>query len=122
MWLQIQNLTHPLPTPLRVRDCRSFGCRLRGLMFRRRLATDEGLWLRGSRLSRLESAIHMLFVFFDLGVLWLDDRGVVVDRRLARRWRPLYISRRPARDVLEIAPARLEEFQIGDALRLLPLD
>ncbi len=114
--LVVNNLTRPLNHPLRVRDCCSFLCRLRGLMFRRALAQERGLLLRGTRLSRLETAIHMLFVFFDLGVIWLDDQGVVVDRCLARRWRPLYLPRCAARDVLEVTPERLEEFHVGDRI------
>lgn len=121
MEFAVRNLNRPLSRPLRARDCSSFLCRLRGLMFRRTLSPEQGLLLRGHRSGRLETAIHMLFVFFDLGVLWLDAAGVVVDRRWARRWRPLYVPHAPAQLVLEIHPSRLEEFQVGDALQLDPL-
>lgn len=120
--LRVENRSRPLRRPLQVRDCVTFACRLRGLMFRRALSPEEGLLLRGGRMSRLDSAIHMLFVYFDLGVLWLDAQGRVVDRRRARRWRPLYVPSCPARDVLEIHPDRLEEFQLGDRLHFAALD
>ncbi len=100
----------------RVRRCTSFLCRLRGLTFRRRLDDDEGLLLVGRRENRADAAIHMFFVFFSIAVVWLDKSGRVVDARLARPFRPLYIPRAPARDILEGPPALLERVQIGERL------
>lgn len=60
----------------------------------------------------------MLFVWQDLGVVWIDTGGEVVDVQLARRWRLAYAPQRPARYVLEIAPSRLPDFEIGDKVRL----
>ncbi|MCX7681164.1 MAG: DUF192 domain-containing protein [Anaerolineae bacterium] len=96
--------------------CASFCCRLRGLMFRRPLGDGEGLWLVGEQESRLATAIHMLFVFFPIAAIWLDRNGRVVDARLARPFRPVYIPRAPARDVLEGPPGLLERVNIGDIL------
>lgn len=101
----------------RVRRCASFPCRLRGLTFRRRLGDDEGLLLVGRRESRADTAIHMFFVFFPIAAVWLDEGGQVVDMHLACPFRPLYVPRAPARDVLEGPPALLERVRIGDQLR-----
>jgi hypothetical protein len=38
----------------------------------------------------------------------------VVDKIRARSWQPAYISRHPARYVLEIHPERCGEFEVGD--------
>lgn len=116
-WLVAWNETRGERLVRRVRRCSSFGCRLRGLMFRRSPADDEGLLLMGGRESRSESAIHMLFVFFPIAAVWLDSGGKVVDAQLARPFRPLYVPRGPARDVLEGPPALLERVQIGDLVR-----
>ena len=96
--------------------CATFACRLRGLTFRRELGSWGGLLLDQGRDSRVETAIHMLGVFMDLAVVWISQGRQVVDLRLARAWRPFYVPRRPARYVLEIAPQRLAEFEIGDRL------
>ena len=101
----------------RVRRCTSFLCRLRGLTFRRSLGDDEGLLLVGNRESRIDTAIHMFFVFFPIAAIWLDQDGEIVDAQLARPFRPLYVPRAPARDVLEGSPALLEQVRIGDTLR-----
>jgi len=101
----------------RVRACRSFLCRLRGLTFRRSLSDDEGLLLVEQRQSRVESAIHMFFVFFPIAVIWLDQDDRVVDMRLARPFYPLYVSRSAARSVLEGPPRLLDMVDVGDRLR-----
>ena len=117
VWVAVWNETRGERLLGRVRRCGSFLCRLRGLTFRRHLDSGEGLLLMGRRESRADTAIHMLFVFFSIAAVWLDGSGRVVDARLARPFRPLYIPRAPAQDVLEGPPALLERVQVGDQLR-----
>jgi len=115
--VSVYNLSRPFNSPLRVEYCASFPCRLRGLTFRRKLAFDEGLLLVHSRQGRLETAIHMLGVWMELTVVWIDDSHEVVDVRKARPWRFGYLPKRPARYVLEIAAIRRDEFEVGDKVR-----
>ncbi|HIE58275.1 MAG TPA: hypothetical protein EYP88_08605 [Anaerolineales bacterium] len=115
--ITIQNLTRPLEHPLRAKYCNRFACQFRGLMFRRSLLPDEGLLLVQSRENRLESAIHTLFMFIDLAVVWIDSAQRVVDVKLARRWHPLYMPQSPASAVLELPAYWLHEFKIGDQLQ-----
>jgi uncharacterized membrane protein (UPF0127 family) len=96
----------------------SFWSRLRGLMFRRTIAHDEALLLAEKRDSKIDTSIHMLFVFTDLAVVWINDAQQVVDVRLAKAWFPAYFPKRPARYVLELNPERLNDFHAGDQLRL----
>jgi uncharacterized membrane protein (UPF0127 family) len=85
-------------------------------MFRRRLAPGEALLLVEPRDSRVATAIHMLFVPFPIAVVWISGSGRVVDKTLARPWRPLYVPRAPARYILETDPAFLERVTLGDEL------
>ena len=111
----IRNLNQPNLSPARVKYCDSFLCRLRGLTFRDCLDLDDGLLLvQGTRDSRVDSSIHMLFVPFDLNVVWINMDMTVVDKVIAKPWRPAYLSAQPARYVLEIHPDRWDEYQIGD--------
>lgn len=114
----VQKQAAPALPALQVRWCDSFISRLRGFTFRKNITPGEGLILVEARASRMDTAIHMLFVWTDLAVFWLDEELRVVDKTLAKAWRPFYAPRQPARYTLEIAPARLEDFQIGDQLRL----
>jgi len=106
---------------LRVRRCDSFLCRLRGLTFRRRLAPDEGLLFIEPSDSRLGTAIHMLFVFFPIGVVWINGAGTVVDATVAMPWRPFYAPKAPARYFLEGPPGLVDSVRVGERLTILPL-
>jgi uncharacterized membrane protein (UPF0127 family) len=115
----VNNLTKPPKVPLVVDYCDSFFSRLRGLTLRFNLSDEEGLLLVQSRDSRIDSAIHMFGVFIDLAVAWINEAGEVVDVRLARRWRPIYVPKRPARYILEMSPSRLNDFRVGDKVEFV---
>ena len=83
-------------------------------MFRDRLGLDEGLLLVEGRDSRLDSSIHMFFVPFDLAVFWIDSSLSVVDKVIAKSWKPAYLPKKPARYILEIHPERWDNYEIGD--------
>lgn len=115
-----ENETQGLTLVQRVRRADSFLTRLRGLTFRRRLGDDEGLLLVGRGESRTEASIHMFFVFFSIGVLWLDREDKIVDKALARPFRPFYAPQAPAMGVLECQPEVLVHVEIGDQVRFVP--
>jgi len=115
-WIQVRSEPGGDPLLERVRLCDSFLCRLRGLTFRRDLGADEGLLLVGRRESRADTAIHMFFVFFPIAAVWLNGEGCIVDAKLAAPFRPLYVPRAPAKDVLEGPPWLLERVELGDQL------
>jgi hypothetical protein len=114
----LSNSNRPLLAPLRVGFCDTFLCQLRGMMFRSFLDPGEGLLLVQKKDSRLDASIHMMFMAFDLGIVWIDSSGAVVDLLLARRWRPAYFPKQPACWTLEIHLDRLKEFNIGDKIYL----
>jgi uncharacterized membrane protein (UPF0127 family) len=115
--INITNLSQPLVQTIQARYCDSFFCRLRGLTFRRSLSTKTGLLLVGSRDHRLDASIHMLFMWMDLAVVWINSSLRVVDVKLARRWRLAYLPQAPARYVLELPVACQSDFAIGDLLK-----
>jgi uncharacterized membrane protein (UPF0127 family) len=110
----IHNLNKEINDPPHVGYCDSFLCRLRGLMFRSRLGLNEGLLLVEKRDSRLDTSIHMFFVPFDLAVFWIDSKMTVVDKVIAKSWRPAYFSKADAKYTLEIHPNRIGDYEIGD--------
>ncbi|MBL8134937.1 MAG: DUF192 domain-containing protein [Anaerolineae bacterium] len=101
----------------RVRLCESFLCHLRGLQFVPRLPNDQGLLFVTRSESRTNTTIHMFFMLFSIGVVWLDGEARVVDKQLARPWRPMYAPRAPARYYLEANVDVLDRVEIGDRLR-----
>lgn len=120
--IYIINRSKELPGPLRASFCNRFLCRLRGLMFRRSISRDEGLLLVQNNESRLDTAIHMLFMTFDITAIWLGADHRVVDVLIARRWRPFYIPQAPAQYTLEVSTYWFEHFKIGDLIDFQKID
>ena len=114
--LTLRNRSNPAIRPVQAKWCESFLSKLRGYTFRRSLSPDEGLLLVERRDSRLDTSIHMMFVWTDLAVVWIDSYNMVVDTVLAKAWRPFYASSEPARFILEIHPDRFGEFKAGDVV------
>lgn len=83
-------------------------------MFRSRLNPDDGLLLVEKRDSRIDTSIHMFFVPFDIAVFWINSEMTVVDKIIAKSWRPVYVPKADAKFTLEIHPDRFRDYEIGD--------
>ncbi len=116
----IRNRANNCVLATKVRRCDTLLARGRGLMFHRPLAEDEALIFVEKRESISLTAIHMLFVFFPIAVIWLDADKRVVDKTLARPFRPYYAPRKPAQYYVEGHPALLGKVQVGDVLEISP--
>jgi len=101
----------------RVKLCDNFWTRFRGLQLVRHLPDDEGLLFVTGSENRANTTIHMFFMFFSIGVVWLDASGKVVDKCFAKPWRPAYAPKSPAQYFIEAKPGILEKVQIGDVLQ-----
>jgi uncharacterized membrane protein (UPF0127 family) len=110
----IHNLNKKVKDPPDVGCCDTFLCRLRGLMFRSHLGLNEGLLLVEKRDSRLDTSIHMFFVPFDLAVFWINAEMTVVDKVIAKSWRPAYFPKADAKYTLEVHPDRFGDYEVGD--------
>ncbi len=112
----IRNLSQPEIPPLEAKYCASFLCRLRGLTFTKQLPPHWGLLLVQGRESRTDASIHMMGMWIDLCIVWINHDKRVVDVRLARKWRSFIIPAQPAQYVLETSVAYLDHYQIGHEL------
>ncbi len=101
----------------RARWCSSYWCHLRGLQFVRSLPENEGLFFVTNSMGRVSTAIHMMFMFFSIAVVWLDDKGVVVDKKLAKPWRLSYAPQAPAQYYIEANTSLLERVSVGQRLQ-----
>jgi hypothetical protein len=88
--------------------------RARGLMFRRSFPEGHALVFRFDRPDR--RALHMLFVPFDIDVVWLVENEVVRVERLPA-WRGLRWA--TADTVLELPAGAAEGVRPGDVVELL---
>jgi uncharacterized membrane protein (UPF0127 family) len=87
-------------------------------MFLKELKEDHGVVLAENKESRINTSIHMMFMNYDLTVLWLDKNWIIVDKVLAKRWVPLYFPKIPAQYVIELHPCKFTDFSIGERLSI----
>jgi uncharacterized membrane protein (UPF0127 family) len=112
----LQNSSTKLAHPIQFRFYLSFWLKLKGLMFSRQIGEYEGVMFVEERPSRLNTAIHMFFMNYDIAVIWMDKQKKVVDKALAKKWAPAYVPAQPACYVLETHANRLSDFTIGDTI------
>lgn len=115
-WRVLRNVVTGEVVLPRAKWCSSYWCHFRGLQFVFRLPDDEGLLFVTGHEGRAHTAIHMFFMFCSIAVVWLDSTGAVVDKTLAKPWRPAYAPRLPAQYYVEANPSLLERVQVGDRL------
>lgn len=114
--IRVRNITNLAFQDMKVSFCSSFFCRFMGLMFHSGLGEFEGLLLVEDSESRINSAIYMFFMRFDIAVIWIDSQLQVVDVKIARKGHPFYLPAVPSKYTLEIHPDRFFDFRIGDIL------
>ena len=85
-------------------------------MFSKELKHDQGIILVENKESRINTSIHMMFMNYDITVLWLDKERVIVDKVLAKKWRPSYLPKKPAQYVVELHQSKFSDYSIGDEL------
>ena len=120
-FVKISNISLPF-TVVNVKYCDTFWSKFIGLMFSRELKPDHGIILVMEKESRINTSIHMMFMNYDLTVLWLDKELVIVDKVLARKWIPFYFPKNPAQYVVELHPSKFSEYSIGDKISVLNED
>lgn len=98
--------------------CTSFFDKLMGLMFKKSINQDFGIILAETSESKINSSIHMLFMNFDISVLWLNKDWIIVDKTLAKKWHLVYVAKDPAQYTIELHESRYNDFSIGDKLVL----
>lgn len=116
-WVQLRNTrTGEIVLP-HTRLCVSFWCHFKGLQLVRHLPQDEGLLFVNQSESRSSTTIHMFFMFFSIAVIWLDASGKVVDKKIAKPWRPAYAPAAPAQYFIEANVEIADRVEIGDVLK-----
>jgi len=109
----LRNISSPTNT-LRLKVCDTFFSKFRGLMLKKEIPHDGGIMIVEKGESKVNTSIHMMFMNYDITVLWLNKEMVVVDKVLAKRWKLYYGPKEPAQYILEIHSSRFEDFEIGD--------
>lgn len=103
---------------IKVETMDNFTKRLKGLMFTKQLAVNEGALFINNSENIIDSAIHMFFMNFDIAVFWINNSNIIVDKAIARKWKLLYYPKAKASKILETHVDNYEHFQIGDQITI----
>ncbi len=87
-------------------------------MLQKNIGNFEGILLVEPKDSLVNASIHMFFMNFNIATIWVNNNLVVVDKSLAKTWRPYYAPKEPARFILETHPDRLNDFEVGDIVKI----
>ena len=94
----------------------SFLERLKGLMFQKDLPHNQAALFINNNETILDSAIHMLFMNFDISVFWLNKSDVIVDKKIAKKWSFIISPSVKAQKILEAHVEKFDKLNIGDQL------
>ncbi|MCE5209454.1 MAG: DUF192 domain-containing protein [Chloroflexi bacterium] len=114
--ITIINTSRPQARPISAFYYPDFWGKLMGLMFKKKFDSLDSIILDQKKDTRLNSAIHMLFMNFDIAAIWVNSDMKVVDTRNAKSWALAYFPKGPARYIIETTPDFLGEYQSGDRL------
>jgi uncharacterized protein len=90
-----------------------------GVMFRRRLPPGFAMIFDMGMESRASIAIHMVFVFVSIDIVFLDKTRTIVDiKHRLRPWIGVALPGKPARYAIELPAGSAKQFnlKIGDVL------
>ncbi len=100
----------------KVRFAKSSWQRLKGLMFEDKTKFDYALVFEFPRESRIESSLHMIFVFFPIDVIFLSKEKKVVDKTSMQPFNTNYTPKKPAKYVIEMPFGKAKSVKMGDKI------
>lgn len=91
--------------------------RFKGLMFENKKNFDYALIFEFPRESKLGCSIHMLFMKFEIDVLFLNSKKIVVDKTTLKPWIINYTPKKPAKFVIEAPKGTFSKIKLSEKLR-----
>lgn len=87
---------------------------LKGLMFEKPEKFDYGLIFDILKESRINASVHMVFVFFPICIVYLNENKRVVDKAILKPFLPNYTPKKSARYFIELPVSKNSMVFIGD--------
>ena len=100
----------------KVRLADSAFARMKGLMFERKENFDYALVFELPHAGRMAASVHMMFVFFPIGIVFLDAGKKVVDIAALAPWMLNYTPKKAAKYFVELPEGKAEGVSIGDII------
>ncbi|MCD4666910.1 DUF192 domain-containing protein [archaeon] len=101
----------------KVKLCDNIFSRSKGLMFSKKIKEGQALLFESEEESIFSTTMHMLFVFFNIDIVWLNSNKKVVDvKSKVKSFTPFIAPVNPAKYVLELPKGMSKNIKIGDVL------
>lgn len=88
-------------------------------MFRSHLGKYDGIALQVIPPGVVNASIHMFFMRFDIAVIWIDQNMKVIDKIIAKKWKPFYAPKSAAIYTIEMHPDRFFDFKENDLVEFV---
>lgn|GEM_PF-564324 len=88
--------------------------RMKGLMFENEKKFDYALVFSFPKKGRVETSLHMMFVFFPITAVFLDENKIVTDVALLTPFTPNYTPKSPSKFVIELPAIYSKNIKIKD--------
>jgi hypothetical protein len=100
----------------KIKFAKTFFEKFKGLMLESEKNFDYALiFVLGSE-TRIGASVHMLFVFFPIDIIFLDENKKVVDKASLKPWVLNYTPKKPAKYLIEMPKSMGNKIKIGDKL------
>ncbi len=91
---------------------------IKGLMFSKKLEKNKGVILDlGIEKERIFSSVHMLFVFQELDIIFLNDKLQIVDKVRLKPFELNYTPKGKTRFIIETNSKIISNLKVGDKLQ-----
>lgn len=94
----------------------NFRNRFSGLMFKKNIEINQAGLFINKKENIIDSAIHMLFMNFDIAVFWIDKSNIIVDKKIAKKWGLIYYPKRKSLKILEANIYLYDKLNIGEKI------
>ncbi|MFH1390825.1 MAG: DUF192 domain-containing protein [Candidatus Diapherotrites archaeon] len=91
--------------------------RFKGLMFEKKENFDYGLVFELDKEGRINSSVHMLFVFFPIDIVYLNSEKIVVDKTTLNPWILNYTPKKSAKYFVELPKETASKIKLGEKLK-----
>ncbi|MCR4336028.1 MAG: DUF192 domain-containing protein [archaeon] len=91
--------------------------RFKGLMFEKKENFTYGLIFELEKEGKINSSVHMLFVFFPIDIVYLNSQKIVVDKATLNSWILNYTPKKASKYFVELPKGIGDKIKLGEKLQ-----
>jgi uncharacterized protein len=101
----------------KIKIAKTFYSKFKGLMFESKKKFDYALVFEFTQKGTTINAIHMLFVFFSIDAVFLNENKKVIEiKKNLKPWTLFYAPKKPAKYLIELPEGKSNEIKLNDEI------